>query len=47
MEQQVKNRMMDEQFKALVAQYGKELLSKYPYQIYADKIKDIDPLNIP
>ena len=47
MEGQVKSRMMSEQNKALIAQYGKELLSKYPYQIYADKIKDIDPLNIP
>jgi len=47
MEQQVKNRMMSEQFKALIAQYGKELLNKYPYQIYDDRIKDIDPLNIP
>lgn len=47
MEQQVKNRIMNEQFKVLIAQYGKELLIKYPYQIYDDKIKDIDPLNIP
>lgn len=47
MEGQIKSRMMSEQNKALIAQYGKELLSKYPYQIYADKIKDIDPLNIP
>jgi len=46
-EGQVKSRMMSEQNKALIAQYGKELLSKYPHQIYADKIKDIDPLNIP
>ena len=47
MEGQVKSRMMSEQNKALIAQYGKELLSKYPHQIYADKIKDIDPLDIP
>jgi hypothetical protein len=47
MEQQVKNRMMSEQFKALITQYGKELLDKYPYQIYDDRIKDIDPLDIP
>ena len=45
-EGQVKSRMMSEQNKALIAQYGKELLSKYPHQIYADKIKDIDPLDI-
>jgi hypothetical protein len=47
MEQQVKSRMMNEQFKALIAQYGKELLNKYPYQIYTDSIKDINPLDIP
>jgi len=46
-EQQVKNAMMSEQFKALLAQYGKELLNKYPHEIYDDRIKDIDPLNIP
>lgn len=44
---QVKNRIMTEQKDALLAKYREELLRKYPYQIYADKIKDIDPLNIP
>lgn len=47
MEQQVKNRMMSEQYQGLVDLYGKELLKKYPYQIFPDSIKDIDPLNIP
>jgi len=47
MERQVKSRMMSVQNKALIAQYGKELLKKHPYQIYPDSIKDIDPLNIP
>jgi hypothetical protein len=47
MEPQIRSRMMNEQFKAVIAQYGKELLSKYPYQIYDDKIKDINPLDIP
>jgi hypothetical protein len=47
MAQQVRSRMMNEQFKALIDRYGKELLKKYPYQIYPDRIKDIDPLNIP
>ena len=47
MEGQIKSRIMSEQNKALIAQYGKELLKKYPYQIYADKIKDLDPLDIP
>jgi hypothetical protein len=47
MEQQVKNAMMSEQFKALLTRYGEELLNKYPHEIYEDRIKDIDPLNIP
>ena len=47
MAQQVRSRMMSEQFKALIDRYGKELLKKYPYQIHPDRIKDIDPLNIP
>lgn len=47
MEGQVRSRIMSEQNKALIAQYGKELLKKYPCQIYPDRIKDIDPLDIP
>ena len=47
MEGQIKSRMMSEQYKKLVDNYGKELLTKYPYQIYADRIKDVDPLDIP
>jgi hypothetical protein len=47
MERQVQSRMMSELNKALIAQYGKELLKKYPYQIYPDSIKDINPLDIP
>ena len=47
MDGQIKSRMMSEQNKTLIAQYGKELLKKYPYQIYPDSIKDINPLDIP
>ena len=47
MERQVKNRIMSEQHEVLIDMYGKELLKKYPYQIYPDSIKDIDPLDIP
>ena len=43
----VKMRMAGEQKRAALAEYRKELLGKYPYEIYADRIKDIDPLNIP
>ena len=44
---QVKDRIMTGQKDALLAKYSEELLRKYPYQIYADRIKDVDPLNIP
>ncbi|MBA7630273.1 hypothetical protein ES703_37794 [subsurface metagenome] len=47
MENRVKWRMVGEQRNALLEKYGKELLGKYPYEIYADRIKDIDPLDIP
>ncbi len=47
MERQVKSRIMSEQNKALIARYSKELLEKHPYQIYPDRIKDINPLDIP
>ena len=47
MEDRVKQRMVDEQRNALLEKYSKELLEKYPYEIYADRIKDINPLDIP
>jgi hypothetical protein len=47
MAQQVKSRMMSEQYEAMIDQYSKELLDKYPYQIYEERIKGIDPLDIP
>ena len=47
MEPRVKEKMMSEKRDAIFEQYGKEVLKKYTYQIYADKIKDIDPLKIP
>jgi hypothetical protein len=47
MEGQINSRMMSEQNKALIARYSKELLEKHPYQIYPDRIKDINPLDIP
>ncbi len=43
----VKLRIMDERRNAILAEYRKELLGKYPSEIYADRIKDVDPLNIP
>ena len=47
MESRVKDKIMSEQREAIFEQHGNEVLKKYTYQIYADKIKDIDPLNIP
>ena len=47
MGQRVKERIVSEQRDALPAQYGNELLKKYPYKVYTELIKDIDPLDIP
>ncbi|MCH7558349.1 MAG: peptidyl-prolyl cis-trans isomerase [Planctomycetes bacterium] len=46
-ERRVKERLVNEQRDAILAKYGDELLKKYPYKIYTEKIKDIDPLDIP
>jgi hypothetical protein len=46
-ENNVKSRMRSEQQQALLANYRKELLEKYPHEIYTDRIKDIDPFDIP
>jgi hypothetical protein len=47
MESRVRDKMMSEQREAVLEQYANELLKKHTYQIYANKIKDIDPLDIP
>jgi len=47
MGQRVKERIVSEQRDALLAKHGNELLKKYPYKVYTEKIKDIDPLDIP
>jgi hypothetical protein len=47
MKNNIKYRMMDEQRDTILAKYRKELLAKYSHEIYAERIKDIDPLNIP
>jgi len=47
MERRVKERMLSEQREALLAQYSNELLKKYLYKIYTERIKEIDPLDIP
>jgi len=46
MQNHIKRRMYSELTKAALEKYQKELLEKYPYESYADRIKDIDPLNM-
>jgi hypothetical protein len=47
MNEAITNGIITKKLKSFFISYGKELLKKYPYQIYSDRIKDIDPLNIP
>jgi len=47
MKRQIEWRILEQQRNEALARYRKELLNKYSYQIYADRIKDINPLNIP
>jgi peptidyl-prolyl cis-trans isomerase C len=47
MESRVKDKIMSDRREELLAEYRRELLKKYPHEIYPEKIKDIDPLDIP
>jgi len=47
MNDNIKRRMMDLRRKEILDKYGEEVLGKNPYQIYEDRIKDIDPWDIP
>jgi len=47
MKEDVETKMWDEQRNAILENYRKELLEKYPHEIYAERIRDIDPLDIP
>ena len=47
MDNGIKYYMMSEHRDALLAEYRRELLKKYPHEIYPERIKDIDPLDIP
>lgn len=46
-EKNVQNRMLSKMTEDSMNEYSMELLDKYPYRIYADRIKDIDLLKIP
>jgi hypothetical protein len=47
LDRRIRDKMMTERREVLLEQYGKELLKKYPHQIYTERIKGIDPLDIP
>ncbi len=47
MNNSIKNLIMSEQRVALLAEYRSKMLKKYPHEIYYERIKDIDPLDIP
>ena len=47
LENAVKYLIMNEQGDKIFANYCLETLKKYSYEVYSDKIKDIDPMNIP
>jgi len=42
----VKRTMQSKERRAAMERYRRELLKKYPHKIYADRIKDINPLDI-
>jgi hypothetical protein len=43
----IETSILDKQRNTTLEKYRKDLLEKYSYEIYADKIRDIDPLDIP
>ncbi|MHC4633256.1 MAG: peptidylprolyl isomerase [Planctomycetota bacterium] len=47
MKQNIEMKMLDEQRNTILEEYRKELLKKYSYEIYDERIRDIDPLDIP
>jgi len=47
MKRRVEMNMMDKKRNEALEKYRKELLEKYTYEIYADRLRDIDPLDIP
>ncbi len=46
MDNRIKNIIISERRKAIITEYGRELLKKYKYKIYTKRIKNIDPLDI-
>ena len=46
MDNRIKNAIISERREAIITEYGRELLKKYKYKIYTERIKNIDPLDI-
>jgi hypothetical protein len=46
-ERDVRNRMMQVEREAIMAGLQQDLLDKFPYKIYSERLKDFDPLDIP
>jgi hypothetical protein len=42
----IKWTLLSERRKALLDSYGKELREKYKYEVYADRIQGLDPLDV-
>ncbi len=47
MKQNIELKMLEKQRNTALEKYRQELLEKYSYEIYAERIRDIDPLDIP
>jgi hypothetical protein len=43
----IESKLLTKQRNSALEKYRKELLEKYSYEMYTDRIKDIDPLDIP
>ena len=47
LENAIKNLILSQKYDNRLKECGQELLKKYPYEIFPERIKDINPLNIP
>jgi hypothetical protein len=47
LENAIKNLILSQKYDIQLEKYGRELLKKYPHEIFPDRIKNINPLNIP
>lgn len=47
LKRQIEMKMLEEQRNSALKKYEQELLEEYPYEIYPERFRDIDPLDIP